>query len=532
MIGALLLLGASGLPCFTAPAAAEEESAAKELEVSCSIKPVSMVSPGDATLTFTIVNRSSSPIRNIYLSSADGLLSEPIGQIGPGETQTLVRPHSVTQEELDDGKIAYTVSHDPLESGGEKVSYALNVPVIKGKAQPGVDFTRQVSSDYVSQGGLVTVTYKVRNAGNVALTGLRIRDTLGDYTGRLEQLGVGETKTFISRVSISEDADSAPVLDCQAASGKEITRALDPLTIHIAYSALEATFTVGRSVFEEDTADAILLLTNQGNVNYSNVTVWDDVYGGMIADVISLPVGGGPVEVNYTYPLRGETQYRWRIQATSETGEALDMLTDTVTLSNSPSDETVKISLQVAARTPKINRAGWVTFDFSIANEGTVMASDALLYEVNRGEIRRLAVLPTGQPSVCSASYEVRADEQFIFCLNYTDAQGRQRTISAAPLEIDIAADGAAPESPDAVRTGLKGESVKLRGNSSGFVVLLVLAGAALTVMITILLAVSLRARRDRRQRAAAEKQRIKEEMGRTNPFVPVKVKPPKKKKK
>ncbi len=531
LAGALLWLGAPGLPRLAAPAAAEQAEV-PELEIECSVKPESMVAPGDATLTFTIVNRSDRPVQNVTLASADGLLSEPIGQIGPGEIQTLVRPHSVTQEELDAGRIAYTVSHDPAEPGAEKVSYALDAAVAKGEAQPGVDFTRQVSSNYVAQGGLVTVTYKVRNAGNVPLTGLRIRDTLGDFTGRLEQLGVGDAKTFISRVTVSEETASAPVLECQAASGRDMSRELDPLPIHIARSALEASFSVARSVFDDDTADAILILTNQGNVDYRNVTVVDDVYGGVIADVIALPGGGSPVEVDYTYPLRGETQYRWRIRGTSDTGEALDLLTDTVTLSNAPASETVNISLEASARTPKINRAGWVTFDFSIANTGTVMARDALLYEVNRGQIRRLAVLPTGQPSVCAASYEVRGDEQFIFCLNYTDAQGRQRTISTAPVEIDIASDGVPPDSPAGARTGLEGESVKMGGNSSGFVVLLVIAGAALTVLITVLLLASVRARRDRKQRIAAEKQRIKEEMGKTNPFTPVKAKPAKKKKK
>ena len=533
MFGALLLLSAPVLPRL---AAAEETAkppeAARALEISCSVKPESMVAPGEASLTFTIVNRSERPVQNVYLASADGLLSEPVGQIGPGETQTLVRPHAVTQEELDAGQIEYTLSHDPVEPGADKISYALKVPVKKGEAQPGVDFTRQISSDHVTQGSMVTVTYKIRNAGNVALTGLRIRDSLGDFTGRLEQLGVGESKTFISRVTLAEEAVSEPVLDYQAGPGRDMSLSLDPAAIHIAHSALSAAFTVGRSVFQDDIADAILVLTNRGDVNYDSVTVTDDIYGGVIADVVALPGGGSPVEVAYTYPLRGETQYRWRITGTSDTGEALDMLTDTVTLSNAPADETVNISLQASARTPKISRPGYVTFDFAIANDGTVMARDALLYEVSRGEIRRLAVLPTGQPITCTASYDVRADGQFIFCLNYTDALGRQRTISAAPIEIEISSDGEPPEQPDDRPGRLQGDPVKMGGSSSGFVVLLVIAGAALTVMITILLVVSVRARRDRKQRIAAEKQRIKEEMGRTNPFTPVKAKPAKKKKK
>ena len=515
------------------PALAEAESALPAaLEISCSIRPGTMVSPGEVTATFTIANVSDQSVQNITLTSEDGLLSESIGRIGPGEAQTLTRPYTVTQEELEGGHIDFTVSHDPGDPELERASFALSVPVARSEPQPAVDFTRQISSDTVALGGLATVTYKVRNTGNVPLAELRVSDALGDFTGRLEQLGVGETRTFVNRVAIHGESASEPELEYVDPSGERRTRALDAVKIHVANGQLEATFAVARSVFESDTADAILTLASSGDTGYDSITVLDDVYGGIIADALSVPGGGSPVEVAYTYPLRGETQYRWRITGTSETGAPVDMLTDTVILSNAPTDETVAISLEAVPRTPRISRAGRVTFDFTIANNGTVMARDALLYEVNRGEIRRLAVLPTGDPSVCTADYDVQADEQFIFCLNYTDAQGRQRTVSTTPIDVRITPDGATPEQPETDDPGLKGGSVKLGNSSLTFVAVLIIAGAALLVMFSILLAASARARRERKQRLAAERQRIKEEMGKTNPFTPVKVKPVKRKKK
>lgn len=513
------------------PAALAESPAGEEaLEIECAIRPETMVAPGEASLTFVLVNRTGQPIQNITLTSDDGLLSEPIGQIAPGEKQTLVRPHTVTQEEFDDGFIRYTVTHDALDPGGAKVSHALDVPVSRTAARPGVEFTRQLAGDAVAQGGLLTVTYKIRNTGNVALGALRIRDTLGDFTGRLERLDVDETKTFISRVTITGETESAPSLEYAAPDGETVTLALDPLPIRIAESRLELAFSVGRSVFEAGTADAILTLTNPGNADCTGITVTDDVYGGVIADALTVPGGGSPVEVAYTYPLRGEGEYRWRVTGVSGTGEAIDLRTDTVSLSDAPAEAAIALTLAAGARTPKINRAGRVTFDFSIANAGTVMAQDALLYEVSRGEIRRLAVLPIGDPIALSASYDVDASAQFIFCLNYEDAQGHPRTISTAPIEVEIAPDGVPPETDDGEGIDLEGEPVKMTGNSSTFVVLLIIAGAALTVMFTILLIASVRARRERRQRIAAEKQRIKEEMGKTNPFTPVKATTRKKK--
>ena len=529
-LGRLAALTAALALLWAMAAGALSEETASSLRIDFTVQPSVMVAPGDVTMTFVIENITDRPLRNVTLSSGDGQLSEPIGQIGPGETQTLVRPHTVTEEELDAGEIAYTVSHDPMLAGEAKINYPLSAAIARGDAVPGVEITRQLSSPCVTRGGLVTVTYKLVNTGNVPLSGLRLRDALGDFTGRLERLDVGESKTFISRVALSEAAESAPELEYSVPSGETLTRALDPLPIGIASSGLDLAFSVGQTAFDDGTADAILILTNTGNVNYTGVTVLDDVYGGVIADGLTLPSGASPVEVPHTYPVRGEGEYRWRVTGMSDAGETLDLRTETLTLSNLPEDPAVVIDLQVAARTPRINRAGQVTFDATIANVGNVMARDALLYEVNRGEIRRLAVLPLGEPSLVTASFEVDEDTDFVFCLNYIDADGHQRTVSTDPVSVVIAPDGETPERVGRAGMDLEGGSVKLGGSTTTFIVLLVIAGAALIVMVTILAAASVRARAEKRQRLAAEKQRVKAEMGRTG-SVPA-VKAPNRKKK
>jgi hypothetical protein len=520
LVGMLLALWALALSDSLA-----ENASQQALFIDFTVQPAMMVAPGDISMTFLIENRSNRPVQNIYLASADGLLSEPIGQLGAGESQTLVRPHAVPQEELDAGQVVYTISHDPQDESDEKVVYTLSVPIVKGEQQPGVAFTRQFSSQYAMPDGLMTVTYKIVNTGNVPLSALRIRDSLGDFTGRLEQLDVGGSKSFISRVTLSGDDLSMPVLEYAVPTGDEFSITLDPAPIHIADDHLITSFYVRQAEFNEDVADAILILSNLGNVDYSDITVWDDVYGGVIADEISLPSGARPVEVPYTYPLRGEGEYRWHITGTNSAGQLLDLRTSTIVASNEPESRTMDISLTAQTVTPKINRPGRVTFDFSILNTGTVMARDARLYEVTRGDIRRLAVIPRGErePTLFSASYDVSQDAEFIFCLEYTDAQGRRQEQTTSPISVQIAPDGVDPQRLDASGRAVEGESVKLGSNSATFIVLLIIAGAALTVMITILVVTSIRTKRERMKRIAAEKQRIKAELGRTGSIPTVK---------
>ena len=515
LVGALLALFA------LASEACAENTLPTALFIDFTTSPAMMVAPGDISMTFLIENRSNLPVQNIYLASEDGLLSEPIGQLGAGERQTLVRSHAVTQEELDAGKIVYIISHDAQQEGGDKVVYTVSAPIIKGEQQPSVAFTRQFSSQHVLRDGLLTVTYKIINTGNVPLSALRIRDSLGDFTGRLEQLDVGESKTFISRVTLSADDLSLPVLEYAVPTGDEFSVSLDPANIPVADDHLITSFYVRQAEFNEDIADAILILTNLGNVDYFDITVWDDVYGGVIADAVSLPSGAHPVEIPYTYPLRGEGEYRWHITGSNSAGQLLDLRTSTIVASNVPENRSMDIALTAQTATPRINQPGRVTFDFAIVNTGTVMARDARLYEVNRGDIRRLAVLPRGErePTVFSASYDVSTDAEFIFCLEYTDAQGRRQEQTTSPIAVQIVPDGVNPQLPDASGRTVDGKSVKLGGNSATFVALLIIAGAALTVMITILAVTSIRARRERMKRMAAEKQRIKAELGRTGAF-------------
>lgn len=518
----ITLICALALVLFGAPARGEAPRGVDMLDINFSLNPGELVAPGDTTMTFIIQNRSGYEVKNIYLSSEDGLLSEPIGQISAGETQTLTRTHSVTQEELDEGYVRYIITHDSPLPGGDKVTHELAAPVKKSDPRPDVDFTRQLSSEYVAPGGLLTVTYRVTNRGNVPVTAVYVRDELGDFTGKLEKLDVGASRTFISRVTVNTGAHSEASLEYRVPSGDTVTRRLDNAVIHMASSALDVEFSVGRSVFDPDRADAVLILTNQGNDDYYDITVLDDVYGGVIADSITLPSQARPMEVAFTYPVRGEGEYRWRVTGVSQAGEALDVVTDTMTLHDELLSREIDIEMTVAPLTPEINRAGRVTFDVALMNRGTVTARSLRFYEVNRGDVRKLAVLPTGEPSRFTVDYDITQDSSFIFCLDYQDADGRSRTISSDPIEVEITPAGVTPEQLGGAPLNLEGESVKM-GTTSTFTILLGVASAALVSMFTILLVTSLSARQNRRRRAAAQKKKTREDPGKTAAFTPVK---------
>ena len=520
-ISALLLCFLAGLfPALeagplSAPTAMAEE--APLLEILVSAKPDELVEPGDVTLSFTIVNASQLDAQSVYLSASDGLLSEPLGQIAAGDTQVFTRTHSVTQAELDAGEIGYTISHDDPLDPERKVNYSVHASIRQSDRQPHVEFTRQFSSQVFESGDTVTVLYRVHNSGNVAVHSLRVEDALGDFTGRVELLDVGQSRTLVSRVSLTGDAVSSPTLSyaVDALDGQSFSQSLSEATLRMAQPRISARLSADYSPFSRNTAEVLLLLENAGDADYMNLRITDDVYGGVIADEVRLCAGADPVAISYSYPVRGDGSFRWRITGMSETGSRIDLLTDTVTLAPRKIDLLSDVQLQATAVTPRIRRAGLVTVQLHIENAGDADVTDLVLSEENLGELRSLAILPADGAIDCAVELDVHESAQYLFRVRYTDAEGWQSTADSGIVEIVIASDGVAPESATGSFIEFSGGSIKF-GGSALFAVLMIAGCVTLVVLIVILAVASHRARIQRQLRMAEEKVKRQESAGKS----------------
>lgn len=487
------------------------------LEVGVSAKPDQMVAPDEALLTFTITNISEMDALNLYLSSADGLTSEAIGQIAAGDTQTFSRSHSVTEAELAAGKVSYIVSHDAPLQGSGRVDYTIHAAIEKAVAQPQAEFTRQFSSNYAQAGSMVSVIYRVRNTGNVALNTLQVRDKLGDFTGRIDHLEVGESRTLISRVGIdSETASSAMLSYCVDGQGETVhTQNLSEMPVQLAEAHIDAVLSAGYAAFSDDSAEVVLVLTNEGNVDYRDITITDDIYGGVIAGNVRILSGSDPVEISATYPLRETGTFRWQISGMSETGERVDFVTDTVTLDPIMGAEPSELRIWAETDTPRIRRSGNVEITVHIANEGNSAVENIVLSEPVLGEIREFAVIPSAGEIQRKLDVLIKENAEYQFRVDYTDADGWLRTADAEPLGIVIAPDGVLPEGSKLPLIEFTGASIKI-GGSSLFGVLLVSACIVLIVLILILLIATRKARLEKHIRIAAERQRRREKSGST----------------
>ena len=515
VLAVLLLTGVPGL-------AARAEGDDAMLRIQVSTRPEGLIAPGDVMLSFVIENISGENANNVYLSSADGLLFELVGQIAPGESQSFSRQHSVTAEELEAGEILYTISHDSPADTNVKINYAVRAQIRRSDALPEVEFTRQFSSRSVKSGGTVMVTYHIRNTGNVPLADLQVQDSLGNFMGRVDVLATGESRTLISRASVSEPTVSSASLSYRAEDSSEVlVKELEDVSINLADSNISGVFTAGYSAFSKSTADVVLTLTNEGNVDYRDLCVIDDLYGGVIADELVLPVGSDSLEISHAYSVRGDEGFRWRVTGVSAAGERIDYLTDTLTLNPRQAGLPGALRLSVQALTPQIRRAGDITVRVTIENPNGVDARDIALSEEQLGVLHTFAVLPADGTIQRDFTVHVEDDSTFNFRIDGTDADGAQLSAEAAQVEVRITPDGTLPDGAEPRLFEFSGGSIKI-GGSTTFAVLLLVGIAVLLVLVIILIIATRRQRLERQLKLAAERQRRREELGKTNRFTPV----------
>ena len=171
----------------------------------------------------------------------------------------------------------------------------------------------------------------------------------------------------------------------------------------------------------------------------------------------------------------------------------------------------------------KIRRAGYVPFEISIENRGSSVVTNVSSSEASLGTVCTLAAVGPGEPVVWTERVRVAESREYRFSISYLDADGAAQTIEAEPVMVRIGSGGATPEASGAnVLAPCTGSSMKV-ARSDGFIVVLILAVAVLGALTVVLLILSRRARRAQKERDAARRQRLHDELGKTAPFTPLK---------
>ena len=406
----------------------------------------------------------------------------------------------------------------------DTVNYTVDCPIERAIARGEVEFTRQFSAAYARPGDVVTITYRVRNAGNVPIADLRVDDAPGEFAGRADSLDVGETRLFTSRVSVEDVTTSAPRLryTVPAEGGGEREVTLSEARILLADEQLTATLALDRETARVgETVTATLTVMSLGNVSFYDLAVYDESFGGLVADSLEMEPGTQTLTIQRQYPVRGDATYQLRVRALSSSGAVIETLTEPVSLRALPAGSGADISVYAEVVYPQIAAAGDVPVDVYILNEGDESARDAVLTEASTGtQLRTFDFLAARFTTHRRVYVPVSQTGELTFSVRYVNAAGVARTVESPPVLVEIARGG---QRLDQIGESApySGQSVKISENPT---FLFMLGGAALLLiaLAVALLITSRKQRRQRREKLEKQRRQRQEELGKTNRFTPV----------
>jgi uncharacterized repeat protein (TIGR01451 family) len=474
------------------------------LEVSAIIEPGRMVEPETAHLTISMTNAGDAPIADVRLLRASGAVVKQIGTLGPGASYAFEEDIALSMDQFQAGGVIYLVRCTLNPGTGREIGgrMTVHVPLERIPAQPSVEFSRSVSSEYVQAGEQVALTYRIVNTGNVTLTDLVVSDPVAGDVGTLRELAPGRKHTFTARVSIWADSSSLPSLTCfsKADPDQPIVRDLGATHIEVTNQRLEAVLTADFAAIKSGEFVTLkLTLHNASDIACEKLRIYDQSGAELDTPPISLKPDER-YELTYPLALRETTTLLLTVSGKTEGGSVISTRSNALTVAVRPSEGRAHIQLaaQINPNTPA--GPGKVRFTLRLTNTGEEVLRGVSVSEQSRGPIRTLWVVPPGE-TLIEQEYPISA-RPYVFLAEMDDVSGGHLTVLSPAITIEAAAQPVAQQPTPTPLPALSGDSYRLADEPTTYLAMMV--GAA-TVLITLILIFAVIAVRRRRK---IEKQR------------------------
>ena len=395
------------------------------------------------TYTISVTNTGNTTVSGLTATDTmryDGNPTLDFGAIAPGKTVKIRAQHTVTQDEVNAGKVVNAIvvsgssmtSRDSVETS---ISPSSSLTVSKS-----VD-TADIAADDAIAGKRLTYTITVRNSGNSTVTGVSLADELnGASVGKLGKttLAPGEQTTATATYAITAgDIAAGSVVNAVTAkgiapSGKTVTsnRATARTDIEAPRSALSVSKTVDKTSLTGAEArpgmklSYTIVVTNGGNSTVRNIRL-DDLMAGasgpLLAQLDRTELAAGETataHVSYTVTQsdidRGRVTNTVQASGTGVGGSAVTSGRSSATTSIEASDSiTVSKAVDRTEIPPSSAVPGTaLTYTFNVRNTGTRTLKSVSIAD-SIGSIGKITpaktTLAPGEETTATASYRITA---------------------------------------------------------------------------------------------------------------------------
>ena len=260
------------------------------IKVSMEFSKYKLSGPETITVSITVTNIGDGDLpAPVTLYFPDGSKIDDFGSptLSVGKSKRWTGDWDVTQEELDAGKVTFSVRYSaydgPAGDDGEPTLKAHKLNFSKDVTNLGTDpqitVKRTITPTTAQKNQEVSVTYEVTNSGDVEVTSVNIKENAGvsAKSGTIASIAVGATESYTFTTTMgSKDITSAATISFKA-GGKSYTKKVESTTIKYGEVKLSATLKADKKGGAPgDTVKLTLTLKNSGTLDFTNVTVHND----------------------------------------------------------------------------------------------------------------------------------------------------------------------------------------------------------------------------------------------------------------
>ena len=284
----------------TAAAEAEVDS----LKVSIELSSSKLAEPREIDVSIQVTNTGDTDMPGpVTLYDPSNKQVEEFGSptLAAGASRSWSGKWSVTQSQLDSGKLTFKLKYSLYNAAGELVNktYNFSHPLTYTGAVTSVEINRTITPTTARKGQTVSVTYDIINTGNVDITDVSIKEnaSVSSKSGTIASVPAGEKGSYTFSVTMGTKDLTSQATITYKAGGKTQTEKKDAATIKYGEVKLTASLAASKKGgLPGDTVKLGVFKVEFIKVNHS--------IAGSCALAIHTPVGvivhSGDFKVDYT----------------------------------------------------------------------------------------------------------------------------------------------------------------------------------------------------------------------------------------
>lgn len=429
----VLMLLTLALVCLCATSLA----ATDPIKVSMQLSTNKFTGVGETHVAISVSNSGDSELPGaMTLYYPDGTQVAEFGEVtlGPGNTATWEGNWTVTQEQLESGRITFKIKYAITGDAGEAIQKTKNFSkqIVYTGGVASLEVNRTITPTTAANGQKVSITYDIVNTGTLPVSDVVITEdkSISSKNGTIASIAAGEKASYTFTATMAKKNLTSKSTITYTASGRTQTINKEAATIKYGDVKLKAALTADKKGgFTGETVKLTVKLVNSGKTDYTNVTVSDPVIGDIYA--------GQTVKAGETVTLEhdvimAETQaVQFTVHALTADGDEVETATERLTLTSVSADQVVNLQVEAVADHDVVYLLpGIVKFKVSVTN---LSAADVKNVSVSASGVT-LYTFPTilpGETRDFTRDVSIQMAGQYQFVASVRDQLNQTQTFNS-----------------------------------------------------------------------------------------------------